>query len=499
MQIRLAKTAGFCFGVERAVALAEQTAKRGVPAVTLGPIIHNRHVVERFERMGLREIAQADEAQPGQTVIIRAHGIPVAEQRLLAERGVTVVDATCPFVKKIHVIAQKAEREGRSLLVIGTPTHPEVLAIASYSSNAHVFRTAEELQAWLTERPERRNLPFCMVSQTTGTQKLWESCREIAKKECTNCEIFDTICRATEMRQEEAAFLSKNCDAMVVVGDARSSNTGRLAMICREQCPKVALVDHADELDMSFFHGAATVGITAGASTPPWIIKEVNNKMSEELKVETAQEENFAELLEQSLKTLNNGDKFIRLYDKGDFSEYGSQSEADAALCALIAFRTGADPDAIDEVFRSSALYRSKWERDDYRENTINAGISACNGVFHRSKMEHPDFIKFNEQTGEPYVSVPLLAKYVREHLQYILVLDNGNQGLLKYVYEGGCYRLYADNMLLGIIKKYIADYDEELVKMSKVNEVLLHITTDLTYVSQDALNADEDIINFQK
>ena len=198
------------------------------------------------------------------------------------------------------------------------------------------------------------------------------------------------------------------------------------------------------------------------------------------------------------LRKQKNGDKFIRLYDKGNFSEYGSQSEADAALCALIAFRTGADPDAIDEVFRSSALYRSKWERDDYRENTINAGISACNGVFHRSKMEYPDFIKFNEQTGEPYVSVPLLAKYVREHLQYILVRDNGKQGLLKYVYEGRYYRLYADNMLLGIIKKYIADYDEKLAKMSKINEVLLHITTDLTYVSQDALNADEDIINFQ-
>ena len=133
MQIRLAKTAGFCFGVERAVALAEQTAQSGVPAVTLGPIIHNRHVVERFEAMGLREIAQADEAQPGQTVIIRAHGIPVAEQRLLAARGVTVVDATCPFVKKIHVIARNAEREGRALLVIGTPTHPEVSMRTSYS------------------------------------------------------------------------------------------------------------------------------------------------------------------------------------------------------------------------------------------------------------------------------------------------------------------------------------------------------------------------------
>ena len=309
MQIRLAETAGFCFGVERAVALAEQTARTCKNAVTLGPIIHNRHVVERFERLGLHEISSAEEAEPGQTVVIRAHGIPVSEQRMLSARGAAAVDATCPFVKKIHVIAQKAERDGRSLLIIGTPTHPEVAAIASYSSDAHVFQTAEALQAWLTERPDRRDLPFCLVSQTTGTQKLWESCREIAKKVCTNCEIFDTICRATEMRQEEAAFLSKSCDAMVVVGDARSSNTGRLAMICKENCPKVVLVDHADELDMSFFHGAATVGITAGASTPPWIIKEVNNKMSEELKVETAQEENFAELLEQSLKTLNNGDK----------------------------------------------------------------------------------------------------------------------------------------------------------------------------------------------
>ena len=309
MQIRLAETAGFCFGVERAVALAEQTARTCKNAVTLGPIIHNRHVVERFERLGLHEISSAEEAEPGQTVVIRAHGIPVGEQRTLSARGAVTVDATCPFVKKIHVIAQKAERDGRSLLIIGTPTHPEVAAIASYSSDAHVFQTAEALQAWLTERPDRRDLPFCLVSQTTGTQKLWESCREIAKKVCTNCEIFDTICKATEMRQEEAAYLSKSCDAMVVVGDARSSNTGRLAMICNENCPKVILVDHADELDMSFFHDAATVGITAGASTPPWIIKEVNNKMSEELKVETAQEENFAELLEQSLKTLNNGDK----------------------------------------------------------------------------------------------------------------------------------------------------------------------------------------------
>ncbi len=199
-----------------------------------------------------------------------------------------------------------------------------------------------------------------------------------------------------------------------------------------------------------------------------------------------------------NLRKQKNGEKFSKLYDRGDFSDYNSHSEADAALCAMIAFRTGPDTDMIDEVFRGSALMRDKWERDDYRQSTIEAGIEACHGTFHKSKMEHPYFVKFNEMTGAPYISVPLLAKYVREHLDYILVRDNGKQGLLKYVYEGGCYRLYSNDMLMGIIKQYIADYDEELVKMGQVSEALNHITTDLNYVTQDELNGDEDLINFK-
>ena len=156
------------------------------------------------------------------------------------------------------------------------------------------------------------------------------------------------------------------------------------------------------------------------------------------------------------------------------------------------------DPALIDTVFRSSALYREKWGRDDYRDATIAAGIDACHGTFIRSKMDRPYFIRFNEMTGEPYVVVLLLAKYVREHLDYILIRDNGKQGLLKYVYEGGCYRLYSNDMLMGVIKQYIADYDEELVKMSKVTETLQHITTDLNYVGQDELDANEGLINFK-
>ena len=309
MQIILAKTAGFCFGVDRAVEMVNESVRRGNKTATLGPIIHNRHVVERFLKQGVRELDSPEQAEPGETVIIRAHGVPEQVQQALCARGVPVLDATCPFVKKIHTIVKNETQKGRKIIIFGSPAHPEVEAIASFCREPLIVQSPEELENWLREAPERRNLPISMVSQTTSSQKMWKSCAEIAKKVCTNCEIFDTICRATEMRQEEAAILSQKCDAMVVVGDARSSNTGRLAMICEQYCKKVSLVDQADDLEMSLFSGANTVGITAGASTPSWIIKEVNNKMSEELKVETAQEENFAELLEQSLKTLNNGDK----------------------------------------------------------------------------------------------------------------------------------------------------------------------------------------------
>lgn len=199
-----------------------------------------------------------------------------------------------------------------------------------------------------------------------------------------------------------------------------------------------------------------------------------------------------------SLLKQKNGEKFRKLYHDGDISDYGSQSEADCALCAMIAFRTGNDPAMIDRIFRSSALYREKWEREDYRTATLEKGIETCHGTFHKSKMPYPDFIRFNDMTGEPYIVVPLLARYVRRHLHYILVRDNGKQALLKYVYVDGCYRLYSNDMLMGAIKRFIADYDEELVKMSKVAEALQHITTDLNYVSQDELDANENLINFR-
>ena len=311
MKITVAKSAGFCFGVNRAVELVEQAAKEGGRVVTLGPIIHNRHAVNHFAQMGVGVIDTPEQAQEGDTVVIRSHGVSRAVQQQLEQRKVHIVDATCPFVKRIHNIVSDGEKDGYLPIIIGTAHHPEVEGIAGWCSNCKVFGSPEELEKWAHSGEISADLPICMVCQTTSTESLWKSCVNFAKKQFTNLKIFDTICKATESRQGEAAQLAKESQAMVVVGDVTSSNTGRLAMICREHCDRVVLVDNATELDPDFFRGASAVGITAGASTPAWIIKEVNKTMSEITKVEAVQEENFAELLEQSIKTLNTGDKVV--------------------------------------------------------------------------------------------------------------------------------------------------------------------------------------------
>ena len=311
MSVQVAKSAGFCFGVNRAVELVQSAAGAGKRTFTLGPIIHNRHVVEQFRKDGIGVIDSPEQARPGDTVIIRSHGVSREVFERLTATGAEIIDATCPFVKRIHGLVSQAEAEGRLPIIIGTPTHPEVEGIAGWCGDCRIFDGPEALMRWVAEEQIDPNMPICMVSQTTSTESLWKLCRDFAKKQFTNLKIFDTICKATEDRQTEAAELSRKCQAMVVVGDAKSSNTGRLAMICREYCDRVALVDDASELEPAFFAGISDVGITAGASTPAWIIKEVNKTMSEITNVEAVQEENFAELLEQSIKTLNTGDKVI--------------------------------------------------------------------------------------------------------------------------------------------------------------------------------------------
>ncbi len=306
MNVLLAKSAGFCYGVRRAVELAEQTAAQKKPCVMLGSIIHNRDVVDHLAAQGLYAVQRPEDVPEGCAVIIRSHGESRAVYQGLEERKIQILDATCPNVTRIHQIVEQAEQRGRQPVIVGTPDHPEVLAIAGWCRAPVVVSGEDELENWLSQDPERRKLPLTFVSQTTSTKKIWEGCVKKAKKECTNAEFFDTICGATSKRQEEARQLAQKCGLMVVVGDRQSSNTRRLAEICAESCPHVLLIERAEDLDLSQLPKAEMVGITAGASTPAWIIKEVYDKMSDEI---MEIEKSFAELLEESIKTLNNGDK----------------------------------------------------------------------------------------------------------------------------------------------------------------------------------------------
>ncbi|MBO5727706.1 MAG: bifunctional 4-hydroxy-3-methylbut-2-enyl diphosphate reductase/30S ribosomal protein S1 [Oscillospiraceae bacterium] len=306
MKLTLARSAGFCYGVRRAVELADETARSGRPCVILGSIVHNMDVVEHLARQGLRSVDSVDQVPHGSAVIIRSHGEPRRVYEQLRERDAQILEATCPSVKRIHELVVRAEEEGRCPVIIGTPDHPEVLAIAGWCRDGVVLEDARALAAWIEEDPTRRDLPLSFVSQTTSTRKIWDDCVEFAKKVCTNAKFFDTICGATSKRQEEAQQLAAQSDAMVVIGDRKSSNTKRLAELCRQLCPMVRLIERADDLDLSEFQGLSNVGITAGASTPEWIIKEVYDKMSEEI---MEIEKSFAELLEESIKTVNTGDK----------------------------------------------------------------------------------------------------------------------------------------------------------------------------------------------
>ncbi len=306
MSVVLAKSAGFCYGVRRAVELAERTAEEGRPCVMLGSIIHNKDVIARLAEKGLTAVERPEDVPEGSAVIIRSHGEGRAVYDQLRAHVVEILDATCPNVTRIHQIVAQAEEMGRQPVIVGTPDHPEVTAIAGWCSHPVVVSGAEELEKWLVQDEKRRNLPLTFVSQTTSTRKIWDDCVKKAKKECTNAEFFDTICGATSKRQEEAHRLAQQCSLMVVIGDGKSSNTKRLAEICKEVCPDVRLIERAADLEPSALSQANVVGITAGASTPAWIIKEVYDKMSDE---NMEIEKSFAEMLEESIKTLNTGDK----------------------------------------------------------------------------------------------------------------------------------------------------------------------------------------------
>ena len=289
MEIRLAKTAGFCFGVDRAVKLTYGLLDEGRKVATLGPLIHNPQTVEDLERRGALVADTPADVPTGYEVVIRSHGVPRSIYDELDARDCTYHDATCPFVKKIQKVASEAEAAGATLVVAGDVSHPEVQGIVGHTrGEVFVFSDLAQLKAW--KGPSDPQKPIFAVAQTTFQVTKWQESSEFLKKAYTNARIFDTICNATWARQQEAEDLSQKCDRMVVIGGHHSSNTQKLLQVAARHTTAIN-VETADELDPAWLAGAARVGVTAGASTPSSIIEEVLNSMSEEIRDDMSFEE----------------------------------------------------------------------------------------------------------------------------------------------------------------------------------------------------------------
>ena len=279
MKVIKAKTAGFCFGVKRAVdTVYEQVKICNGPIYTYGPIIHNEEVVKDLESKGvvvLRTEEELDNVENG-TVIIRSHGVEKRIYDKLEAKGLRVVDATCPFVKKIHNIVRKESAEGKYILIIGNPDHPEVIGIRGWAGeHAAVIRNADDIE----NIDFSKNRKICVVSQTTFNYNKFKDLVEIIKKKSYDISVLNTICNATKERQTEAESIAESVDAMIVIGDKHSSNTQKLFEICRKACNNTYYIQTLDDLDLNQLGSVETVGITAGASTPNNIIEEVQNNV----------------------------------------------------------------------------------------------------------------------------------------------------------------------------------------------------------------------------
>ena len=279
MKVIKAKTAGFCFGVKRAVdTVYEQADTCGGPIYTYGPIIHNEEVVKDLESRGVSVIRSEEELEgiTEGTVIIRSHGVEKRICDKLLGKGIRIVDATCPFVKKIHNIVEKERAEGKYILIIGNPDHPEVIGIRGWAgSNVSVIQNADDIE----KVDFSKNKKICVVSQTTFNYNKFQDLVEIIKKKSYDISVLNTICNATKERQTEARSIAESVDAMIVIGDKHSSNTQKLYEICRNACNNTYYIQTLDDLDLNQLGSVETVGITAGASTPNNIIEEVQNNV----------------------------------------------------------------------------------------------------------------------------------------------------------------------------------------------------------------------------
>ena len=281
MNVELARTAGFCFGVKRAVDTVYQQIEqyRGEKIFTYGPIIHNEEVIKDLRSHGVEVLNDEEELKTADAdvVVIRSHGVAKYIYDILEERGITCVDATCPFVKKIHKIVAEKSTEGSYIIIIGNSEHPEVQGIRGWAGEqVTVVQTPEDAERF--ELPDK-DQKVCIVAQTTFNYNKFKELVEIISKKRYDIVVLNTICNATKERQTEARQIAARVDAMVVIGDKRSSNTQKLFEICKEECLNTYYIQTLDDLDINQLRSVESVGITAGASTPNKIIEEVQNNV----------------------------------------------------------------------------------------------------------------------------------------------------------------------------------------------------------------------------
>ena len=281
MNVELAKTAGFCFGVKRAVDTVYQQIEqyRGEKIITYGPIIHNEEVIKDLRSHGVEVLNDEEELKTADAdvVVIRSHGVAKYIYDILEERGITCVDATCPFVKKIHKIVAEKSAEGSYIVIVGNGEHPEVQGIRGWAGEqVTVVQTPEDAERF--ELPDK-DQKVCIVAQTTFNYNKFKELVEIISKKRYDIVVLNTICNATKERQTEARQIAARVDAMVVIGDKRSSNTQKLFEICKEECLNTYYIQTLDDLDINQLRSVESVGITAGASTPNKIIEEVQNNV----------------------------------------------------------------------------------------------------------------------------------------------------------------------------------------------------------------------------
>lgn len=399
-EIKLAKTAGFCFGVNRAVDLVYSMLGEGKTVYTLGPIIHNPQVVADLERRGVVIVEEIGAVPQEAVIVVRTHGVPAAVIQAIQDKGLECCDATCPFVSKIHKIVAKQSDRGDVVLIAGDPAHPEVRGIRGHCpGESYVFNSVGQLEELLHTHPEFSYKSISAVAQTTFNIKVWENCVKKLNLVCTNATVFDTICNATQERQEEAIALSHTCGAMVIIGGRQSSNTAKLRDVCARNCPTF-LIETAKELSGIDFSSYSSIGVTAGASTPAGIIKEVLETMSELLN------EN-PELVEEKAETAAPAEEAA--------AEQPAQEEAPAEK-------------SFDEMSFSEALEASlqSMNTDQKVKGTV-VGMSPSEIQVDIGR-KHAGYIPLDEFSADPTVN-PLEVVKVGDVLDLIIMKTNDAEG----------------------------------------------------------------------